>query len=121
MNNANDTFPEDSSETSDNDGDGIGDNADTDDDGDGWEDYDENSCGTDPMDPASVPSDLDSDGLCDQVDGDIDGDGYDNTEDAFDEDPSEWNDTDGDDIGSQRENARGEIVPRGVRRCFSRS
>ena len=39
VNNANDTFPEDSSETSDNDGDGIGDNADTDDDGDGWEDY----------------------------------------------------------------------------------
>ena len=99
VDNANDSFPEDPSETSDNDGDGTGDNADPDDDNDGWEDYDENSCGTDPMDSSSVPSDIDSDGLCDQVDGDIDGDGYDNTEDAFDEDPSEWNDTDEDGVG----------------------
>jgi len=99
VDNANDTFPEDPSETSDNDGDGTGDNSDTDDDNDGWEDYDENSCGTDPMDPGSVPSDIDSDGLCDQVDDDMDGDGYDNNVDAFDQDPSEWNDTDGDDIG----------------------
>ena len=81
-----------------------GDSCDNDDDNDGWEDYDENSCGTDPMDPVSVPSDIDSDGLCDQVDDDKDGDGYDNNVDAFDQDPSEWDDTDGDGTGNNADN-----------------
>jgi len=99
VDNANDTFPEDGTETNDNDNDGTGDNADPDDDNDGWGDYDEFTCETDPNDSGSVPSDLDADGLCDLVDSDIDGDGYDNPEDSFDEDPLEWNDTDDDGIG----------------------
>ena len=80
-----------------------GDSCINDDDNDGWEDYD-GSCGTDPMDPVSVPSDIDSDGLCDQVDDDKGGDGYDNNVDAFDQDPSEWGDTDGDGTGNNADN-----------------
>ena len=50
--------------------------ADADDDDDGWTDVDEVDCGTDPLDPASVPSDGDSNGICDFLEGgDTDGDG----------------------------------------------
>ena len=94
-----DSFPYDSNESSDSDQDGIGDNSDLDDDNDGWSDLDENSCGTNPNDFASVPGDHDDDGFCDQVDDDIDDDGYLNANDAFDFDSGEWNDTDGDGIG----------------------
>ncbi len=99
VDNANDTFPEDSNETTDNDGDGIGDNGDTDDDNDGWADSDEYTCGSDANDADSYPDDFDSDWTCDVLDEDIDGDGYDNQFDSFDFDPNEWNDTDSDGIG----------------------
>ena len=99
VDNANDSFPEDANETTDSDNDGTGDNADLDDDDDGWSDSDEIACDTDPTDSASVPSDIDGDGSCDQIDDDMDGDGYPNAEDAFEDDPNEWNDTDGDGIG----------------------
>jgi hypothetical protein len=99
VDNANDSFPEDANETTDTDGDGTGDNADLDDDDDGWSDSDEMACGTDPNDSAAVPSDIDGDGSCDQIDDDMDGDGYPNADDAFEDDPNEWNDTDGDEIG----------------------
>jgi len=52
----NDAFPLDPSESTDYDGDGIGDNADTDDDGDGYLDVDENIAGTDPLDATSMPT-----------------------------------------------------------------
>ena len=99
VSNEEDNFPYDSNESSDSDQDGIGDNSDLDDDNDGWSDLDENSCGTNPNDFASVPGDHDGDGSCDQVDDDIDDDGYLNANDAFDFDSGEWNDTDGDGIG----------------------
>ncbi|KPK57996.1 MAG: hypothetical protein AMK73_09580 [Planctomycetes bacterium SM23_32] len=50
-----DAFPLDSAEWRDTDGDAVGDNADLDDDGDGWADADEQSAGTDPLDPVSFP------------------------------------------------------------------
>jgi len=99
VSNENDNFPYDSNESEDSDQDGIGDNSDPDDDNDGWSDSDENSCGTNPNDFNSVPGDHDGDGSCDQLDDDIDADGYLNSEDAFDFDSSEWNDTDGDGWG----------------------
>jgi Ca2+-binding RTX toxin-like protein len=49
-----DAFPNDPSESSDNDNDGIGDNADNDDDNDGHSDDDETACGSDPLDANSV-------------------------------------------------------------------
>ena len=99
VDNANDTFPQDASETVDSDGDGFGDNADPDDDNDGWADTEEYSCGTDHNDSSSYPNDLDGDGTCDILDEDIDGDGYENAQDEFDDDPTEWNDTDYDGMG----------------------
>ena len=94
-----DAFPEDNSEWLDTDGDGTGDNADDDDDGDGWSDNDEGDCGSDLMDPDSVPVDSDGDGGCDGVDPDDDGDGVDDVDDAFPDDSSEWLDTDSDGVG----------------------
>jgi len=66
--NADDPFPNDSSEWADTDSDGIGDNADTDDDNDGYSDSVEADCGTDSKRPNSVPSDFDGDGECDALD-----------------------------------------------------
>ena len=94
-----DAFPDDSTEWIDTDGDGWGDNADNDDDGDGWLDADEDSCGSDAIDGDSVPMDSDSDGNCDLLDPDDDGDGVADGDDAFPNDGSEWDDTDGDGIG----------------------
>ena len=94
-----DDFPLDPNEDMDTDGDGIGDNADTDDDDDGWTDVIEIVIGTDPLDNSSVPSDIDNDGIADPLDSDMDDDGHTNTNDAFPEDNTEWNDTDGDGIG----------------------
>ncbi len=59
----------------DTDGDGIRDDVDTDDDGDGYTDDREEACGSDPLDPQSVPSDNDEDGFCDDLDDDDDDDG----------------------------------------------
>lgn len=111
----NDTFPLDKDEWLDNDDDGIGDNADTDDDNDGLDDIVEDANGngtvdegeTDPLDP-----DTDNDGYCDgpinvtidevqicEVE-DRDGDGIADDFDAFPDDITEWEDTDGDEIGN---------------------
>ena len=98
VNDADDAFPDDSTEWVDTDMDGWGDNADNDDDGDGWLDVDEDSCGSDSMDSGSVPADMDGDGICDGLDDDMDGDGY-GDDDAFPNDANEWVDTDGDGTG----------------------
>ena len=94
-----DAFPDDSSEWVDTDGDGFGDNGDYDDDGDGWTDSSEGDCGSDALDGDSVPADSDDDGNCDLLDPDDDGDGVADGDDAFPNDGSEWDDTDGDGIG----------------------
>ena len=57
------------------DGDGMGDACDPDDDNDGQSDADENTCGSDPLDDASLSPDNDSDGVPDCVDADDDNDG----------------------------------------------
>ncbi len=114
-----DALPLDKTEWLDNDNDGIGNNKDTDDDNDGVPDAeddfpldkdkskadDQDNDGwpaeqdADDQDP-SVPGgnfvDSDGDGIGDTTDPDIDGDGVINSEDAFDYDKKEWNDTDGD-------------------------
>lgn len=94
-----DVFPLDSTEWVDTDGDGVGDNADLNDDGDAWTDAEETSCGSDPMDPSSVPVDYDGDGICDKVDTDDDGDGTPDVSDAFPYDAMEYADFDGDGMG----------------------
>jgi hypothetical protein len=95
-----DSFQYDPNEWNDTDMDSTGDNADLDDDGDGWDDLDETSiCGTDPMDPNSVPDDFDRDWICDQLDDDDDNDGVLDADDRFPYDPTETKDTDGDGIG----------------------
>ena len=76
----NDAFPLDATETTDTDGDGIGNNADTDDDGDGVSDSQDDA----PLDPTN----------------DTDGDGVANNSDAFPLDNTETTDTDGDGIGN---------------------
>ena len=68
-------------------------------DGDGWLNVDEDACGTDADDPASVPTDSDADGICDFLDSDSDGDGVADIDDAFPYDPNESVDTDGDGVG----------------------
>ena len=68
-------------------------------DGDGWLNVDEDACGTDADDPASMPTDTDADGICDFLDDDSDGDGVIDADDAFPYDPNETNDQDGDGIG----------------------
>lgn len=94
-----DAFPLDSTEWTDTDGDGIGNNADLDDDNDGWSDFDELSCGANPLNIFNSPSDIDQDGIADCVDSDRDGDGYLNTNDLFPENPREWSDADTDGLG----------------------
>ena len=76
----NDAFPLDATETTDTDGDGIGNNADNDDDGDGVSDQQDDA----PLDPTN----------------DTDGDGVANNSDAFPLDNTETTDTDGDGIGN---------------------
>ena len=94
-----DDFPLNPNETTDTDMDGTGDNADEDDDNDGWSDTVEIDCGSDSLDPSSVPIDADSDGVCDALDEDTDGDGVADADDAFPNDPTEWSDADGDGKG----------------------
>ena len=98
--NPDDDFPNDSSEWIDTDMDGIGDNTDEDIDGDGWTNAAEDDCGGDSGNPNVMPMDSDNDGNCDLLDPDDDGDGVADGDDAFPLDGSEWDDTDGDDIGN---------------------
>ena len=97
---ANDSFPLDSSEWDDTDNDGTGDNADLDDDGDGFSDTDEDDCGSDPLLWSSIPDDFDSDSICDLMDDDDDNDGYLDINDAFPMDDQEWLDSDNDGVGN---------------------
>ena len=96
---ASDAFPLDPTEWIDTDGDGIGNNADLNDDNDGWSDFDELSCGANPLNIFNSPSDIDQDGIADCVDSDRDGDGYLNTNDLFPDNPREWSDADADGLG----------------------
>jgi Bacterial TSP3 repeat/Thrombospondin type 3 repeat len=57
------------------DGDGVGDACDADRDGDGQTNLDEEACGSDPSDAASLAADLDADTVPDCVDNDDDNDG----------------------------------------------
>ena len=90
-----DAFPMDPTETLDTDSDGIGNNTDTDDDGDGFED------GVDlfPLD-ATEWIDTDLDGVGNNGDLDDDNDGYNDSVDDFPLDVTEWLDTDSDGIGN---------------------
>lgn len=99
VNDENDAFPLDPSEWTDTDGDGIGNNADLDDDNDSWSDFDELSCGANPLNIFNSPSDIDQDGIADCVDSDKDGDGYLNTNDFFPDNSKEWSDADADGLG----------------------
>ena len=99
VNDENDAFPLDPSEWTDTDGDGIGNNADLDDDNDSWSDFDELSCGANPLNIFNSPSDIDQDGIADCVDSDRDGDGYLNTNDFFPDNSKEWSDADADGLG----------------------
>ena len=99
----NDFFPFDATEWDDTDYDGIGDFADLDDDGDGWADIDEPNCGSDPMDPNSIPLDNDQDHICDLVDIDDDNDLVQDSDDDFPFNGNEWRDTDGDGDGNNRD------------------
>uniref|UniRef100_UPI0026374AF9 HYR domain-containing protein n=1 Tax=uncultured Polaribacter sp. TaxID=174711 RepID=UPI0026374AF9 len=96
---ADDDFPLDDTEDTDTDGDNIGDNEDTDDDGDGQSDADEVTCGSDPLDAASMSLDTDADGIPDCIDTDDDNDGTPDADDDFPLDDTEDTDTDGDTIG----------------------
>ena len=80
------------------DGDGIPNDQDADDDNDGWDDTDETSCNTNPLNSDSTPTDTDGDGICDYLDSDDDGDGVEDSNDCDSLDPNEWNDNDMDGI-----------------------
>ncbi len=70
-----------SSPSTDYDGDGCKDDhlEDDDDDNDGYNDTEEITCASDPLDESSLPTlDLDGDGTCDAADLDMDGDGLSN-------------------------------------------
>ncbi len=96
-----DAFPDDASESGDIDGDGTGDNADSDRDGDGVD----NDNDAFPNDPTET-SDLDGDGVGDNADTDRDGDGVINDDDAFADDSSESGDLDGDGVGDNSDEDR---------------
>ena len=98
----NDGIPDcvDSSDDTDTDSDGIPDVTDEDDDNDGQTDEYELSCGSDPLDKASISTDTDSDTIPNCVDTDDDGDGVSDEEDAFPLDATENADTDNDGIGN---------------------
>jgi len=102
VNDTNDAFPLDGSETIDTDLDGTGNNADFDDDNDGYSDLDETmNCGisSEPLVESSIPLDFDLDLICDMLDEDVDNDGYLDTVDLFPYDSNEWYDNDMDGIG----------------------
>jgi|GEM_PF-2885266 len=89
-----DAFPLDNTESVDTDGDGIGNNADTDDDNDGVTDSDDAF----PLDNTES-IDTDGDGIGNNADTDDDNDGVADTDDAFPLDDTETLDSDGDGIG----------------------
>jgi hypothetical protein len=95
INDDEDAFPLDPTETVDKDGDGIGNNADTDDDNDGVLDIND----VFPLDPTES-ADTDGDGVGDNADTDDDNDQVPDAQDAFPLDPLESLDTDGDGIGN---------------------
>ena len=99
VDNDEDAFPDDPTESADLDGDGIGDNADTDRDGDGISNDYEEQLQTDPNDSNSTPPDLDTDGIPNSIDDDRDGDGAANNMDAFPDDATETADLDNDGVG----------------------
>ena len=82
-----DMFPFNPYEWLDTDNDGIGNNEDSDSDNDGYSDFDEESIGSNPLDPSDFPADLDRDFVPDLIDFDRDGDGisnnFDNAPDFF--------------------------------------
>ena len=82
-----DMFPFNPYEWLDTDNDGIGNNEDSDSDNDGYTDFDEESIGSNPLDPSDFPADLDRDFVPDLIDFDRDGDGisnnFDNAPDFF--------------------------------------
>lgn len=118
--NDDDDFPLNGNEWTDTDGDGTGDNEDDDDDNDNVLDEDDAF----PQDPL-YSSDYDNDGTPDENDDDLDNDGLNNSDeeilgtdplnsdtdgdqvedgtDPFPLDPSEWADTDGDEIGDNED------------------
>ena len=106
VDNDEDAFPDDPTESADLDGDGIGDNADTDRDGDGISNDYEEQLQTDPNDSNSTPPDLDTDGIPDSLDDDRDGDNVNNDQDVFPDDPTESADLDGDGIGDNADTDR---------------
>ena len=83
-----DAFPFDPYEWLDTDGDGIGNNEDQDNDNDGYSNFDEESIGTNPLDPTDFPPDMDGDFVPDVIDSDRDGDGISND---FDNAPNLFN------------------------------
>ncbi|MFW8592019.1 thrombospondin type 3 repeat-containing protein [Glaciecola sp. 2405UD65-10] len=95
VDNTNDAFPLDETESADFDNDGSGDNADTDDDNDGVPDTQDSF----PFD-SSENGDNDNDGLGNNSDTDDDNDGVIDSNDAFPFDSSESVDTDADGIGN---------------------
>ena len=80
------------------DGDGVPNDSDADDDNDGWDDTDESSCNTNPLNSDSTPTDTDGDGICDYLDSDDDGDGVEDGNDCDALDPNESTDNDMDGI-----------------------
>lgn len=95
-----DVFQFDASEWRDNDSDRLGDNRDMDDDNDLYTDVTEKELGTDSLNSGSKPSDNDLDLIPDVTDPDDDNDRVMDENDAFQFDPAEWLDTDGDKIGN---------------------
>jgi hypothetical protein len=95
VNDVEDAFPYDATETLDTDSDGIGNNADTDDDGDGVADEGD----VFPLD-ASETLDTDLDGTGNNADPDDDNDGVLDSNDAFPLDSTETTDTDSDGTGN---------------------
>lgn len=98
VNDNEDEFPYDASESADFDQDGIGDNADTDDDNDGVEDEFDDF----PFDDSEY-NDNDGDGLGDISDTDDDNDGVIDSNDAFPFDDSEYADFDADGVGNNED------------------
>jgi hypothetical protein len=96
VNDVDDAFPDDPTESADTDLDGVGNEEDLDDDNDGIDDSFDNC----PLVNSQNQNDTDEDGIGDVCDVDNDNDGVEDSEDAFPNDPTESLDTDGDGIGN---------------------